>query len=111
MDGLPVALVEAMAAGLPVITTATSGIPELVDESVGWLVPADDLDALEAAVREALADPEARRQRGAAARNRVWAQGFERGRLAAAMINVFRGGAVTASPPPDSGHAAPPLSG
>ncbi len=111
MDGLPVALVEAMAAGLPVITTATSGIPELVDESVGWLVPPDDLGALEAAVREALADPEARRQRGAAARNRVWAQGFERGRLAAAMINVFREGAAAVSPPPASGHAAPPVSG
>ena len=78
---------------------------------MGWLVPPDDLGALEAAVREALADPEARRQRGAAARNRVWAQGFERGRLAAAMINVFREGAAAVSPPPASRHAAPPVSG
>jgi glycosyltransferase involved in cell wall biosynthesis len=95
MDGLPVALVEAMAAGVPVVTTPVSGVPELVDEEVGWLVPPDDLDALERAVRAALTDPAERARRGAAARARVQAQGFDRARLAAALRSLFgelRGG-------------------
>lgn len=70
-DGVPVALMEAMAAGVPVVTTAVSGIPELVDDTVGWLVPPDDPQALEAALREALAAPEVRRARGRAARRRI----------------------------------------
>ena len=37
MDGIPVALMEALASGRPVITTSVSGIPELVDEKVGWM--------------------------------------------------------------------------
>jgi glycosyltransferase involved in cell wall biosynthesis len=42
-DGIPNVLVEAMASALPVVTTATSGIPELVEDGVnGLLVPADD---------------------------------------------------------------------
>jgi glycosyltransferase involved in cell wall biosynthesis len=46
-DGLPNVLVEAMASGLPVVTTGVSGIPELVShEANGLLVPQDDPDAL-----------------------------------------------------------------
>ncbi len=105
MDGLPVALVEAMAAGLPVVTTPISGIPELVDEQVGWLVPPDDLDALEAAVREALAQPFERRQRGDAGRARVVAQGFDRRRLAAAMLALFRAASAASTSSPE-GRAA-----
>ena len=91
MDGLPVALVEAMAAGLPVVTTAVSGIPELVDDEVGWLVPPDDLGALEAGVRMVLADPEGRARRGAAARARVAERGYGRARLVAEMREVLEG--------------------
>ena len=40
------ALMEAMAVGLPVITTTVAGIPELVDHTVGWLVPPDREDGL-----------------------------------------------------------------
>ncbi len=46
MDGVPVALMEAMALGRPVISTRLSGIPELVDEEVGWLLPPADGAAL-----------------------------------------------------------------
>jgi len=70
-DGVPVALMEAMASGLPVVTTAVSGIPELVDDEVGWLVPPDDLGALRAALSAALDDPTEGRRRGAAGRARV----------------------------------------
>ena len=46
MDGVPVALMEALASGRPVITTSVSGIPELVDEKVGWMVPPNRPDLL-----------------------------------------------------------------
>jgi glycosyltransferase involved in cell wall biosynthesis len=43
-EGLPVALMEAMALGRPVLTTFVAGIPELVlDREHGWLVPAGDV--------------------------------------------------------------------
>ena len=53
-EGLPVVLMESMALRRPVISTYIAGIPELVQPDNGWLVPAGDLDALAAAMREAL---------------------------------------------------------
>lgn len=47
MEGIPVALMEAMAVGLPVVSTVHSGIPELIEHNVsGWLVPENDAEAL-----------------------------------------------------------------
>lgn len=47
MEGIPVALMEAMAVGLPVVSTVHSGIPELVESGKsGWLVPENDAQAL-----------------------------------------------------------------
>ena len=47
MEGIPVALMEAMAVGLPVVSTFHSGIPELIENNVsGWLVPENDAEAL-----------------------------------------------------------------
>lgn len=47
MEGIPVALMEAMAVGLPVVSTFHSGIPELIDNNEsGWLVEEDDPEAL-----------------------------------------------------------------
>lgn len=71
MDGIPVVLLEAQAAGVPVISTSISGIPEVVDAAVGWLVPPGDVDALRAAIREALADPSEAKARGERARLRA----------------------------------------
>lgn len=57
-EGTPMAVIEAMAAGLPVIATAVGGVPDMIsDGETGWLVPDNDLDALEAALRDALAAP------------------------------------------------------
>jgi glycosyltransferase involved in cell wall biosynthesis len=58
MDGVPVALMEAMAAGLPVISTPISGIPELVqDGRTGLLVPQEDARALAGALEEIWQNP------------------------------------------------------
>jgi colanic acid/amylovoran biosynthesis glycosyltransferase len=51
LEGLPVAIMEAMAMGRPVISTYVSGIPELVvPGQTGWLVPAGDVEALAQAI-------------------------------------------------------------
>jgi glycosyltransferase involved in cell wall biosynthesis len=57
-EGLPVALMEAMALGRPVISTYIAGIPELVESGIdGWLSPAGSVTDLTAAMRSALQLP------------------------------------------------------
>jgi len=59
MEGIPVALMEAMASGVPVVATRHSGIPELVEDKVsGLLVPERDTDALATAFRWLVEHPE-----------------------------------------------------
>jgi glycosyltransferase involved in cell wall biosynthesis len=52
-EGLPVVIMEALALGRPVISTYIAGIPELVDEGCGWIVPAGSVDAMAEALRAA----------------------------------------------------------
>jgi glycosyltransferase involved in cell wall biosynthesis len=67
-EGLPNAVLEAMAAGLPVVATAVGGTTELVvDGHTGRLVPPRDPDALAGALIALLADPGARARMGRAA--------------------------------------------
>lgn len=57
-EGLPVAIMEALALGRPVISTYVAGIPELVKPGEnGWLVPVGDLPQLTQAIKEVLATP------------------------------------------------------
>lgn len=71
-DGLPVTLVEAMASGVPVVSTPVAGIPELVlDGETGLLVPPGDPQGLAAALRRLLDDPRLRERLAAAARRHV----------------------------------------
>jgi colanic acid/amylovoran biosynthesis glycosyltransferase len=72
MEGIPVAIMEAMVCGLPVVATAISGIPELVAHRVtGYLVPPADAAALAAALDSVRADAAAADRLGAAGRERV----------------------------------------
>jgi glycosyltransferase involved in cell wall biosynthesis len=71
-EGLPVVLMEALALGRPVITTAIAGIPELVDLQCGWLIPAGSEEALVEAMSEALsATREELAKKGKVGRTRV----------------------------------------
>ena len=72
MDGLPVSLMEAMAAGLPVISTPVAGIPELViNGETGLLVPQRDSEALAEAILALYNNPELCEKLGKCARQKV----------------------------------------
>jgi len=71
-EGSPVSLIEAMAAGRPVVATQVGGVPDLIDDGVnGCLVPPDDPEALAEAMVTLLADPDRRQAMGQAGRKRV----------------------------------------
>ena len=71
-EGLPVAVLEALAAGVPVVATAVGGTPEVVEDGVcGFLVPPADPVALARRIAELLADDEVRRRLGQSGRQRV----------------------------------------
>lgn len=71
-EGLPLSILEAMAAGLPVVATAVGGIPELVvDGQTGFLVPRGDAEALAAALARLIDDRALRRRLGTAGRARA----------------------------------------
>jgi len=72
MDGIPVSMMEAMACEVPVVSTAISGIPELVkDELTGRLAPEKDTDALAQILKELLEDMDKIRRYGKAGREHV----------------------------------------
>jgi glycosyltransferase involved in cell wall biosynthesis len=72
VEGLPRAMVEAMARGLPCIGTQVGGIPELLDPA--YLVPSGDIDALAAKIEELVANPLQRKL--ASERNRLEANKY-----------------------------------
>ena len=75
MEGIPVSLMEALAAGVPTLATRLSGIPELVvDGRTGYTVPPADADALAEAIARALAEPERARSLAQAGRELVATQ-------------------------------------
>lgn len=69
-EGMPRALLEAMAAGLPAICPAVGRIPEIVNGR-GWLTAPEDLDSLQNALREVLTDPQAAAEAGEKGRDYV----------------------------------------
>ncbi len=71
-EGMPLVVLEAMAASLPIVASRVAGIPEVVEDGkTGWLVPPEDPASLAAALAAALDDPAEARRRGAAGRRRL----------------------------------------
>ncbi len=71
-EGMPMVILEAMAAGLPVVATNVGGTPEVViDGETGFLVPPGDPQALADVIKKLMDDPELRRKFGKAGRERV----------------------------------------
>ncbi len=89
-EALGVGLLEAQAAGVPVVACAAGGVPEAVaDASTGLLVAPGDADGLAGAVTTLLGDPELRRQFGAAGAERVRRE-FSPDRMVESYIELYR---------------------
>jgi glycosyltransferase involved in cell wall biosynthesis len=88
-DGIPNVLVEAMAVGLPVITTAVAGIPELVDNNQnGLLYQPHDVEGISSGIIELLRNAEKRRQLGSAGSKKVMEQ-FDINQAAKRLKTLF----------------------
>lgn len=71
-DALPTVLLEAMAVGLPCISTPINGVPEILDQGrTGLIVSENDSSGLAAAIEQLLRDPDGRRRMGVAGRRKV----------------------------------------
>lgn len=89
-EGMPIALLEAMVAGRPIIATAVSGSAELVlDGETGRLVPPGDAEALAAVIEELLRDPQSAVDMAARARDRV-RRDFSIDRMVSSNVAVYR---------------------
>jgi glycosyltransferase involved in cell wall biosynthesis len=88
-EGVPVVLMEAMAMGLPVVSTRIAGIPELVEDGVnGFVVAPGRVDVLVDAMKQLAADPELRRRMGERGRAKVIAE-YSTDPSAAQMRDMF----------------------
>lgn len=87
-EGIPVAVMEAMAYGVPVIGTCTGGIPELLADGAGLLVPPQDPAALGKAMTRLKSDPAFRQALGQAGRRRVEEQ-FDVRRVVEQLVQWF----------------------
>lgn len=103
-EAFPNAVLEAMAAGLPIVASNSGGIPELIDhELTGLLVRPDDPAGLAAAICRVLANPRMAERLGTAARERALTR-FDFGRMVAGFDRLYvselaRHGVAVASPP------------
>lgn len=89
-EGLPVALIEAMAAGTPVVSTDVGGVRDLIlDGDNGLLVPSNDHRALADAIHYLLTKPERRKMMGEAGRRKAYPQ-FDKNRLLEDIDRLYR---------------------
>lgn len=89
-EGIPISLMEAMSYGVPVVSTTTGGIPELLDKGAGVMVPPADPAAMAEAIDKLVQDPELRERQGDAGRERVEKR-FSGEKVADEMIALFGG--------------------
>jgi L-malate glycosyltransferase len=87
-EGVSLTILEAMAAGLPIVATRVGGTPEVVDETCGHLVPARTTEPLSSALVDLAQQAHVRRELGRAGRQRVEAR-FTLDRMVAAYRDVY----------------------
>lgn len=87
-EGCPLTVLEAMAAGVPVVATAVGGVPELVSERTGVLVPAADIEATAHALAGVLGDEPSARRLGDAAREEARSR-FSVDRMVAETLALY----------------------
>jgi glycosyltransferase involved in cell wall biosynthesis len=105
-EGFPLVILEAMAAGLPVVATAVAGVPEAVRPGeTGLLVEPEDAEGLAGALLALLEDPQRARAMGEAGR-RLLEQRFTIGHATAAYVALWQ--RLTAGEAPAAGAAEPP---
>jgi len=89
MDGIPVVLMEAMALGVPVVSTRISGVPELIEDGrSGLLAEPDDDRGLAERIDRILTDPALAANLAAAARRKIEDE-FDVERCAGALLDLF----------------------
>lgn len=90
-EGLPKALIEAAACGLPIVTTDATGCREVVDDGVnGFLVPIGSVDELASALQALILDPALRRRMGRQSRLKSERE-FGSGKIIAETLSVYDG--------------------
>jgi colanic acid/amylovoran biosynthesis glycosyltransferase len=89
LEGIPVSLIEAMACGLPVVGTDAGGVPELLADGAGLLVPPGDVPALADALELLAREPAKRAALGERGRARV-EEAFSVERIAGELQARFR---------------------
>jgi glycosyltransferase involved in cell wall biosynthesis len=88
-EGFPIAALDAMAAGLPVVASSVGGVPELIlDGQTGWLVPPGDVEGLTSRLRLLLGSPQQRLTMGAAGLARV-RDHFSLAQMAASYTQLY----------------------
>jgi glycosyltransferase involved in cell wall biosynthesis len=109
-EGLPLALVEAMSASLPIVASDVGGIPEVVErDAEALLTPPDDAGAIAEALARLLADADMRAALGAAAGRRAL-RDFGVERMGDAYERLYRTPRWGTSGPAGSGVVAAPVS-
>jgi glycosyltransferase involved in cell wall biosynthesis len=88
-DGIPNIVLEAMAAGVPVVGTSAGSLGDVLTSRTGWPFPADDVEALAATLQAMARDPQATEARRQAARVLV-EQRYDASRLAAERAALFQ---------------------
>ena len=87
-EGLPMALLEAMMAGLPVIATRVQGVEEVIEDGVhGFLVPLENSEELSKAILQLLSDPDQCQRMGIAASSRIL-QGYTTDQMCEKYLRV-----------------------